>query len=153
MLLAALDRLEVPVAIDVFGLNEMPHEAAHRHSSRINIRGTLPQSELFSAFSRYDLLLLPTRSDAFGMVITEAMSHGLPVLTTPDAGASLFVEDGRNGIVVPSGDAEALASALIRAAGDRPLLSSMRSRARAAASAWSWSDYRRALRNAIGIVA
>ena len=49
-----------------------------------------------------DVLLLPTPYDAFGMVLTEAMACGLPVITTPMAGAAELLDDGVHGLIVNS---------------------------------------------------
>ncbi len=60
-----------------------------------------------------DLFVLPTREDIWGLVINEAMAHGLPVLTTTACVAGLaLVEDGKNGFLVPPGEAAPLAAAL-----------------------------------------
>ena len=66
-----------------------------------------------------DALVLPTPYDAFGMVITEAMACGLPVITTPRAGASELLESGVHGLLVASPiDAGAIASAMRTLADD-----------------------------------
>ena len=60
-----------------------------------------------------DLLVLPTESDVWGLVINEAMACGLPVVTTNRCVAGLeLVEDGINGYLVPVNDREALAEKL-----------------------------------------
>lgn len=60
-----------------------------------------------------DALVLPTPYDAFGMVITEAMACGLPVITTPLAGAAELMRPGVEGLLVESPtDVAALADAM-----------------------------------------
>lgn len=57
-----------------------------------------------------DLFVLPTREDIWGLVINEAMSTGLPVITTDKCIAGLeLVAEGENGYIVPIEDAETLA--------------------------------------------
>lgn len=52
-----------------------------------------------------DLFALPTREDIWGLVINEAMAHGLPVVATDRCGAALeLVEDDVNGYIVPVDD-------------------------------------------------
>jgi UDP-glucose:(heptosyl)LPS alpha-1,3-glucosyltransferase len=53
-------------------------------------------------YAAADVLVLPTPYDAFGMVITEAMACGLPVITTPLAGAAELLVDGVHGRIVSS---------------------------------------------------
>ncbi|MDI6873806.1 glycosyltransferase [Candidatus Solincola sp.] len=51
--------------------------------------------------------------EPLGMVILEAMSLGLPVVATEGGGVPEIVEDGRTGLLVPPGDAEAMARAVV----------------------------------------
>lgn len=57
-----------------------------------------------------DCFVLPTRSDVWGLVINEAMSNGLPVITTDKCIAGVeLIEDGENGYIVPVGESQCLA--------------------------------------------
>lgn len=62
----------------------------------------LEKEKLLQYYSAADLFVLPTREDIWGLVINEAMSRGLPVITTERciAGSEL-VKDGENGYIVP----------------------------------------------------
>lgn len=65
--------------------------------------------ELKKYYLAADLFVLPTRSDTWGLVINEAMSCGLPVITTTRCVAGLdLIEEGKNGYLVPVEDAELL---------------------------------------------
>jgi glycosyltransferase involved in cell wall biosynthesis len=84
--------------------------------SRVEFTGPRTGPDLEAAFGSADVLVHPARVEGYGMVVTEALAHGLPVITTtagglPDAlGAT---SDGvRPGILVPVADASALASAI-----------------------------------------
>ena len=59
-----------------------------------------------------DVLALPTWREGFGLVNIEAQAAGKPVVTTRATGAIDSVQDGKTGILVPVGDASALASAI-----------------------------------------
>jgi len=59
-------------------------------------------SEIQRYYGAADALVLPTPYDAFGMVITEAMACGLPVITTPLAGAAELLTHGVHGLLVNS---------------------------------------------------
>ena len=48
-----------------------------------------------------DFLLLPTRSECYGIVFCEANAYGLPVMTTRTGGIPGVVEDGENGFMLP----------------------------------------------------
>lgn len=56
------------------------------------------------AFAAADVFLHPSWHDAFGFVVLEAMGAGLPPLTSPWAGASMLVDEGRAGFVVDPAD-------------------------------------------------
>ena len=51
-----------------------------------------------------DLFLFPTRHDAFGLVVAEAMAAGLPVITSKFAGVSEIIKNGKEGIVLDNLD-------------------------------------------------
>ena len=71
--------------------------------------GFKKKEELACYYQAADLLVLPTYSDVWGLVINEAMAFGLPIVTTDKCVAGLeLVEDGVNGYIVPVGDKEAL---------------------------------------------
>jgi glycosyltransferase involved in cell wall biosynthesis len=59
-----------------------------------------------------DLLVLPSLAEAFGLVLAEALYLGTPVVASRVGGIPEIVEDGTSGVLVPPGDAAALADAL-----------------------------------------
>ena len=82
------------------------------------------------------------------MVVTEALAHALPVITTDQAGAVDLITEA-NGIVVPAGDPAPLADALRWCLDNRRRLAEMRHHALEAARRRQWSDYRRDLGKAL----
>lgn len=65
-----------------------------------------------------DIYAQPSRAEAFGLGVTEAMSMGLPVVASRVGGLPEQVLDGDTGLLVPSDDAEALGEALRKLAED-----------------------------------
>jgi starch synthase len=61
---------------------------------------------------------VPSLGEGFGMVALEAMERARPVIASAVGGLPEIVEDGKTGIVVEPGDAEALAEAVVALAGD-----------------------------------
>jgi glycosyltransferase involved in cell wall biosynthesis len=90
--------------------------------------GALAPAALRDAYAASDAVILPsiatrTFREPWGLVINEAMNRGLPVIASDAVGAAAggLVQDGRNGLVVPAGDASALAGAMGRLLQDLPL--------------------------------
>lgn len=84
--------------------------------ARVHFTGPRTGAELDRAYHAADVLVLASRAETYGMVVTEALAHGLPVIATAVgglAGALGRTADGRRpGLLVPPGDACALAGAL-----------------------------------------
>jgi glycosyltransferase involved in cell wall biosynthesis len=64
------------------------------------------------------IVVVPSLGEGFGMVALEAMERARPVIASAVGGLPEIVEDGRTGLVVEPGDAEALADAIVALAGD-----------------------------------
>jgi glycosyltransferase involved in cell wall biosynthesis len=83
---------------------------------RVHFPGPCTGQELDRAYAAADLLVLPSHAETYGMVVTEALSRGRPVLATEVGGVTEalgYGEDGtRPGLLVPPGDAAALGAAL-----------------------------------------
>jgi glycosyltransferase involved in cell wall biosynthesis len=86
------------------------------YSHRIRLTGVLTGAALSHAYTTADLLVAPSRSETYGMTVTEALAHGLPVIAAAVGGlpeALGSTADGtRPGQLVPPGDPAALAAAL-----------------------------------------
>ncbi|MGH9393791.1 MAG: glycosyltransferase family 4 protein [Terriglobales bacterium] len=70
------------------------------------------EAAVFEAYRRHDVLVCPSNSEGFGMVVVEAPSQGLPVACSQTAGAAELLADGREGLLVPPRQPLALAAAL-----------------------------------------
>jgi glycosyltransferase involved in cell wall biosynthesis len=66
-----------------------------------------------SVFERAQIVVVPSFGEGFGMVALEAMERGRPVVASAVGGLPEIVDDGRTGIVVPAGDVDALAAAIV----------------------------------------
>ena len=95
-------------------------------------------------YATADVFLFPSPYDAFGMVISEAMASGLPVVTARTAGASELIVHGRSGFVAESPtDAAAMAEHLSLLASDPALTASMGRAARTVALQHTWDEVAR----------
>jgi glycosyltransferase involved in cell wall biosynthesis len=101
---------------------------------RVAFPGPRTGAELDRAYAAADLLVLASHAETYGMVVTEALARGLPVLATDVGGVTEALghgEDGtRPGLLVPPGDAAALGAALRSWLGDPDLRARLRRAAR-----------------------
>lgn len=99
-------------------------------ADRVRFAGPLTGAALDAAYDAADLLVLPSRGETYGMVVTEALARGLPVLTTQVGGlpeALGRTADGDvPGLLVPPDDPAALAGALSWWLGDELLRARLR---------------------------
>jgi glycosyltransferase involved in cell wall biosynthesis len=116
---------------------------------RVIIRPNVPRAELFEIYRQASILVLPTLFEGFALVITEAMAHGLAVITTPNSGGSGFIENGEDGFIVPVSDSLALAETMQWCIDNRERVRAMGINAAAKAGTWQWSDYRSDLAGAV----
>jgi glycosyltransferase involved in cell wall biosynthesis len=101
---------------------------------RVSFRGARTGPELDRAYAAADLLVLASYAETYGMVVTEALARGLPVIAADVGGVTEALgrgEDGtRPGLLVPPGDPAALGAALRRWLGDADLRGRLRRAAR-----------------------
>lgn len=80
--------------------------------------GYQSQDAVALALKHTDALVLPSFAEGVPVVLMEAMAAGLPVIATRIAGIPELVQDGISGLLVPPGDADALAAAIVAALAD-----------------------------------
>jgi len=107
------------VHLDVFGsgserenLEKLVRELGV--DERVHFHGAIPQDEVYRAFAKADVAVVPSREEPFGLVVIEAMSVGTPVVASRVGGIPEILRDGVDGSLVPPEDPEALAAAIIR---------------------------------------
>ena len=101
-------------------------------ADRIELPGWLEVEAREDLWARTDVLVLPSTAENLPMVIMEALLRGKVVVATPVGAIPEVIEDGENGLLVPVGDADALARALARLIGDAALRARLGAAARRA---------------------
>lgn len=112
-----------------------PYRGVFRHSPHI------PQTELRQTYRESDVFVFPTLVEGLPLVVLEAMSSGLPVITTPN-GLSDIVRDGTDGFLVPPRDVDAIINRIQLLKSDPQLRAEMGRNARCRALDFSWDVYR-----------
>jgi D-inositol-3-phosphate glycosyltransferase len=107
-------------------------------SRRCRFLGAQPQDMLPLYYSASDVVAVPSRYESFGLVAVEAMATGTPVIASSVGGLTFTIEDGRNGLLVPYGNARALARAIDRLLEDDDFREAMSFHAVADAQRFSW---------------
>lgn len=80
--------------------------------------GYLHNGDLAEAYASADLFVFPSTTDTFGNVILEAQASGLPVIVTDQGGPRENIINGQTGLIVPGGDAMAMARAMAELCGN-----------------------------------
>jgi len=93
--------------------SDLEATAKNIYPGKVQFAGFVHREDLPAFYGLADMLIFPTHSDPWGLVVNEAMASGLPIITTSVAGCSAdLVENGRNGFVVKAGAIDQLSSAM-----------------------------------------
>ena len=109
----------------------------HGLVDRVRFRGELSPSEIALALASAELAVFPSRHEAFGIAVVEAMAAGTPVVVSDIPAHRALVEPERTGFVLDFDDHRAAAAALTEIAGRAESVSA---EARRAAQAHSWEN-------------
>jgi len=112
---------------------------------------SLPHPQILEQMRQHDVLLLPSLFEGYALVISEALSQGLPVITTAHSGGTTSVRDGIEGFIVPIRSNAAIADRLQQLIDDRDQLATMRQNCLHRAAELSWAGYEQGLRRAVGV--
>lgn len=127
---------------------------------RVTFEGLVDGTRIDALFAECDALVLPAivtetgETEGLGVVLIEAMGYGKPVIASAAGGILDIVRDNETGLLVPPGDANALARAISRAMDEPERLEKIaKSGSRFAATAFGWdaivSDLRKVYKSAI----
>lgn len=108
------ERAELEIKADELGLTDM-----------VTFAGYQSQAEVADMLKKTDLFVLPSFAEGVPVVLMEAMAAKLAVVATQIAGIPELVDDGVNGILVPAGDVDKLAQAILMLLKDENLRTKM----------------------------
>ena len=141
VLFRAFDLLQEQMPLDLVmvgpSTGDLPQTMRSDH--RVHALGRIDDETKRRELVRADVLCAPSLGgESFGMVLTEAFAAGTPVVASDIAGYRDVVRDGKNGVLVPPADAQALAAALRTLWAHPTLLTSMSRAATADAQRFAW---------------
>lgn len=149
-LFAAVNTLGTHVELTIVG-NKVSNNCKALDDSLAKHRWlpSLPNPEVIKLMKKADVLVFPSLFEGFGLVITEAMSQGTPVITTERTAGSHFIKHGVNGWLVEAGSTAALQAAIEKLVRQPEAISEAGIQAMHTAGARPWEVYRRELVNAV----
>lgn len=110
--------------LDIFGEGELRAElegAVDRLGLKANCRLPGITSDIPEKLKRADLYLMSSLHEGMSISLLESMASGVPIVITAVSGTEGLLEDGRSALIVPIGDKEAFAAAVLRLLQDAPL--------------------------------
>lgn len=148
-LFQAAQTLGSGITLTVVGSRVAPCPALDAALAPHQYHPSLPHAQVLRMMREHDVLVFPSLFEGFGLVITEAMSQGMVVITTPHTAGPDVITDGTNGFLVPIRDGQAIAERLERLRSDRQHLADMGTRALEASAKRGWDAFRRELAQAV----
>jgi phosphatidylinositol alpha-mannosyltransferase len=142
-------------------IEEAVADLAPELRDRIVFLGMVPEPDKARMLRSVDVYAAPnTGGESFGMILTEAMAAGAPVVASDLDAFRRVLDGGRAGALFPNGDADALARVLGRLLDDPPARAQLAARARDAVAAFDWPAvtgqvlevYRTAIEASAGVV-
>ncbi len=145
-LLQAWKGLKLPNAeLMIVGSNMMPESWFAAYQDLCRHVPSVSHMALNQYYSAANVLVFPSLVEGFGLVLTEAMACGIPVITTPNTAGPNLITDGVEGFIVPIRDVEALKTKLEWCYQHPKELAEMGRAARLKAEKITWERYREKL--------
>lgn len=127
------------------GKNHLPKIFLEGLGNNVKFFGNIPRTDLMKMYQNASVFVHPTLADGFGMVITEAMSSGLPVIATYNCAGPDIIDHQKNGLLIPADDVDSLKNMINWCLSNQSQLIEMGVEAKQKASSYSWADYRKNL--------
>lgn len=135
----AANRLRGRVQFRLVGSASITESAQAELRKHLELVGSVPRSEIGKHFEWADVFILPSICEGSATVVYEALSHGIPVICTPNTGS--VVRDGIEGFIVSPRSADQLVSRLEQLIEDQDLMFTMSACARERAKEFTVEAY------------
>lgn len=149
-LFKAVEALKPHVTLTVVG--SKPHQDCPALNKALAKHRWIPgmsHADVLRLMQCHDVLLFPSLFEGFGLVITEAMSQGTPVITTNRTAGPDLITHGNDGWIIEAGSSESIQESIESILGNRRLVAECGHEAMETARQRPWSVYGRELADAI----
>lgn len=116
---------------------------------KANYIPSLPHDAILKLMAEHDLLIFPSLFEGFGLVITEAMSQGTPVITTERTCGPDIITHGKDGWIVKAGSAQPIRELLEQFISNPMILQEVGRNALKTASSRPWPCYEQELATSV----
>lgn len=130
-----------PVSLSILGQPSMPMEFYRKQFSEFTYFSPCPNSKVREIMKAHDVLVLPSIVEGRALVQQEALSCGLPIIVTPNAGGEDLVDEGITGHLVPIRSPEKIAGAIGALLADRSNNECIRKLCQKKAKQYTWANY------------
>lgn len=149
-LFAAVDKFGRQVALTIVGAKTTENcETLNQALKKHTYISSLPHHEILQLMHQHDALVFPSLFEGFGLVISEAMSQGTPVITTERTAGPDLIKDEENGWLVEAGSIDALVHTIDKILSKPTLLKQLGNEARETARKRPWTIYGQELASAV----
>lgn len=149
-LFESLKGLEQKIELTVVGKGDIEKcQALKTALEKVNYIPSLPHEDILKLMSEHDLFIFPSLFEGFGLVITEAMSQGTPVVTTERTCGPDIITHGKDGWIVKAGSAHSLKDLLATFINTPTILQEAGRNALHTASLRPWSCYEKELSTSV----
>ncbi|MDQ1085605.1 glycosyltransferase family 4 protein [Siphonobacter sp. SORGH_AS_1065] len=141
-LLAAVDALKSQVELTLVGQKTTLHcKPLNQALAQHRWFPSLANDQILKLMREHDVLVFPSLFEGFGLVITEAMSQGMPVITTAHTAGPDIIKHGNSGWIIKAGSTEALCAQLESILDQPDQLETVGKQALLMARQRSWEQY------------
>jgi glycosyltransferase involved in cell wall biosynthesis len=133
----------------IVGKNQLPESIRQGLPASVRFISNIPHQEMMELYNLADVFVFPTLADGFGMVISEAMSKGIPVITTLNSGGPDIITHRKNGFLVEAGNIKALTGQMRWCFENPEATRQIGMKAMETAAAYPWKAYRKNLVEAV----
>ena len=130
-----------PISLSILGQPSMPMEFYRKKLADFNYYPPSSNSKVQEIMRKHDALVLPSVVEGRALVQQEALSCGVPIIVTPNAGGEDLIDEGNTGHLVPIRSPERVAEKVLCLLDSRESLVDKAEYCIKKAKAYSWSEY------------